>query len=241
MFAFGRVIEEGTDRSVSNILANECRLYITVQTVTRPRPGRRSPMRSRRRTTPRAGAYSARRTTSFCRHGVQAVGIDRIVAEARVAKMTLYRHFRSKDGLVAAVLDLREELWINRWLIAESRRRAQTPRGRLLVIFEMFDDWFRRADYEGCLFNNTLLEDHDPASPVRLASIVKRSRVLAFLRSLAEEAGARDPDTLARQWQMLMSGAMIAVSRETSTLRSARGTLGRCSWGASDRLNSSAR
>jgi AcrR family transcriptional regulator len=148
----------------------------------------------------------------FCRHGVQAVGIDRIVAEARVAKMTLYRHFRSKDGLVVAVLDLREELWINRWIIAESRRRAETPRGRLLAIFEMFDDWFRRADYEGCLFNNTLLEDHDPASPVRLASIVKRSRIVAFLRSLAEEAGARDPDTLARQWQMLMSGAMIAGS-----------------------------
>jgi AcrR family transcriptional regulator len=148
----------------------------------------------------------------FCRHGVQAIGIDRIVAEARVAKMTLYRHFRSKDDLAVAVLDLREELWLHGWLITESGRRAETPHGRLLVIFEMFDDWFRRADYEGCLFNNTLLEDHDPASPVRLASIVKRSRVLAFLRSLAEEAGARDPDTLARQWQMLMSGAMIAGS-----------------------------
>ncbi|MGH3141072.1 MAG: TetR/AcrR family transcriptional regulator [Gaiellales bacterium] len=146
----------------------------------------------------------------FCQHGVQAIGIDRIVAEAGVAKMTLYRHFRSKDDLVVAVLDLREELWINRWVIAESRRRAETARGRLLVIFEMFDDWFRRADYEGCLFNNTLLEDHDPASPARLASIVKRSHIVAFLRSLAEEAGARHPDALARQWQMLMSGAMMA-------------------------------
>jgi AcrR family transcriptional regulator len=147
----------------------------------------------------------------FCRQGVQAIGIDRIVAEAGVAKMTLYRHFRSKDALVVAVLDLREELWINRWVIAESRSRAETPGGRLLVIFEMFDDWFRRADYEGCLFNNTLLEDHDVASQVRLASIVKRSRIRAFLRSLAEEAGARDPDSLASQWQMLMSGAMMAA------------------------------
>jgi AcrR family transcriptional regulator len=146
----------------------------------------------------------------FCRHGVQSIGIDRIVAEAGVAKMTLYRHFRSKEDLVVAVLDLREELWINRWVIAESRRRAETPRGRLLVIFEMLDDWFRRADYEGCLFNNTLLEDHDPASPARLVSIVKRSHIKTFLRSLAEEAGARDPETLAGQWQMLMSGAMMA-------------------------------
>ena len=148
----------------------------------------------------------------FCRHGVQTIGIDRIVAEAGVAKMTLYRHFRSKEALVVAVLDLREELWTHRWIAAESRRRAEAPRERLLVIFEMLDDWFRRADYEGCLFNNTLLEDHDPASPIRLASIVKRSHVLAVLRSLAEEADARDPEALARQWQMLMSGAMIAAA-----------------------------
>ena len=148
----------------------------------------------------------------FCRHGVQTIGIDRIVAEAGVAKMTLYRHFRSKEALVVAVLDLREELWIHRWIAAESRRRAEAPRERLLVIFEMLDDWFRRADYEGCLFNNTLLEDHDPGSPIRLASIVKRSHVIAVLRSLAEEAGARDPEALGRQWQMLMSGAMIAAA-----------------------------
>jgi AcrR family transcriptional regulator len=148
----------------------------------------------------------------FCRHGVQTIGIDRIVAEAGVAKMTLYRHFGSKEALVVAVLDLREELWTNRWIAAESRRRAEAPRERLLVVFEMFDDWFRRADYEGCLFNNTLLEEHDPASPIRLASIVKRSHVVAVLRSLAEEAGARDPEALGRQWQMLMSGAMIAAA-----------------------------
>jgi AcrR family transcriptional regulator len=148
----------------------------------------------------------------FCRHGVQTIGIDRIVAEAGVAKMTLYRHFRSKEALVVAVLDLREELWINRWIAAESRRRAEAPRERLLVIFEMLHDWFRQPDYEGCLFNNTLLEDHDPASPIRIASIVKRSHVVAVLRSLAEEAGAGDPEALARQWQMLMSGAMIAAA-----------------------------
>jgi AcrR family transcriptional regulator len=148
----------------------------------------------------------------FCTHGVRTIGIDRIVAEAGVAKMTLYRHFRSKDDLVLAVLDLREELWTNRWLIAEARQRGQTPREQLLAVFGLFDDWFRQADYEGCLFNNSLLEAHDPHSPIRAASVVKRSHVRAFLRSLAEAAGASDPDTLARQWQMLMSGAMVAAA-----------------------------
>jgi AcrR family transcriptional regulator len=146
----------------------------------------------------------------FCRQGVQATGIDRIVAEAGVAKMTLYRHFRSKDELVLAVLDLREELWSKRWLIAEAKRRGDTPREQLLAIFDLFDGWFHQPDYEGCLLNNVLLESRE--RPIQAACIAKRNYVLAFLRTLTEEAGARDPDTLARQWQMLMTGAMVGAA-----------------------------
>lgn len=146
----------------------------------------------------------------FCSQGVQATGIDRIVAEAGVAKMTLYRHFRSKEELVLAVLDLREELWSNRWLIAEAKRRGDTPREQLLAIFDLFDGWFHQADYEGCLLNNVLLESRE--RPIRAACIAKRNNVLAFLRSLTEQAGVRDPDTVARQWQMLMTGAMVEVA-----------------------------
>jgi AcrR family transcriptional regulator len=146
----------------------------------------------------------------FCSQGVQATGIDRIVAEAGVAKMTLYRHFRSKEELVLAVLDLREELWTKRWLIAEATRRGNTPRERLLAIFDLFDGWFHQPDYEGCLLNNVLLESRD--LPIRAACIAKRDNVLAFLQSLTEEAGVRDPDTLARQWRMLMTGAMVEVA-----------------------------
>jgi AcrR family transcriptional regulator len=146
----------------------------------------------------------------FCSQGVHATGIDRVVAEAGVAKMTLYRHFRSKEDLVLAVLDLREELWSNRWLIAEATRRGDTPRERLLAIFDLFDGWFHQPDYEGCLLNNVLLESRD--LPIRAACIAKRDNVLAFLQSLTEEAAVRDPDTLARQWRMLMTGAMVEVA-----------------------------
>ena len=64
----------------------------------------------------------------FCREGINAVGIDRIVAAAGVAKMSLYRHFRSKEELVLAVLDLREKLWKVDWLEAEVERRAPPRR-----------------------------------------------------------------------------------------------------------------
>ena len=97
----------------------------------------------------------------FCRHGIGAVGVDTIIDQSGVAKMTLYRHFRSKDDLVLAVLERREELWTQGWLVAEVKRRASDPAERLLAIFDVFDGWFRRRSFEGCLFVNALLEIED--------------------------------------------------------------------------------
>jgi AcrR family transcriptional regulator len=147
----------------------------------------------------------------FCRHGIHPTGIDRIVVEARVAKMTLYKHFASKQALALAVLDLREELWTQWWLEDEVRRRAGTPVTRLLAIFDVFDGWFRREDYEGCLFTNTLLESPTD-SPIFAGGVEKRANVRSFVRDLAHDAGARDPEDLARKWQLLMTGAIVAAS-----------------------------
>jgi AcrR family transcriptional regulator len=147
----------------------------------------------------------------FTYHGVQAVGIERVITEAGVSKATLYRHFKSKDDLVLAVLDLRQELWTERWLVTESRRRGATPTEQLLAVFDAFDDWFRRGDYEGCFFVNTLLESH--REPTAAASIAKLQNVRAFLETLAEAAGSPDPEVLASDWQLLMLGAIVAAVR----------------------------
>ena len=148
----------------------------------------------------------------FSRHGVQAVGIDRIIAEAGIAKATLYRHFRSKEELVVAALERRETLWTRDWLEQEIRRRARKPETRLLAIFDAFDDWFRRDDYESCLFINTLRETHDRASAIGSDSIAHLANVRDVVRELADEAGIPDPDGLARQWQLLMAGAITAAA-----------------------------
>jgi AcrR family transcriptional regulator len=162
----------------------------------------------------------------FCRQGINAVGIDRIVAEAGVAKMSLYRHFRSKEELVLAVLELREKLWRVDWLEAEVERRAPPGKARLLAIFELFDEWFRRDDYEGCLFINTLLEVHDRGNPIHAAAAEKRARIRALLRRWAEEAGIADPDTFAWQYQMLMNGAIVAAHDTEIDLRWMRSVAG---------------
>ncbi len=148
----------------------------------------------------------------FCRHGVHAVGVDRIIAEAAIAKATLYKHFGSKEELVLAVLERREDVWSRGWLEQEIKRRAGTPRARLLAIFDVFDEWFRRDDYESCLFANTLLETHDRTSPIARASLAALANVHALIRNLAEEAGIADPDDFARQWQLIMLGSITAAA-----------------------------
>jgi AcrR family transcriptional regulator len=94
----------------------------------------------------------------FSRHGVRAVGVDRIVAESGVAKMSLYRHFPSKDDLVLTFLQEREQRWTNGWLRAEAERRGDSAAGRMLAIFDVFGEWFVVEDFEGCSFINVLLE-----------------------------------------------------------------------------------
>jgi AcrR family transcriptional regulator len=147
----------------------------------------------------------------FRRHGLQAIGIDRIIAEAGVAKMTLYRHFRSKDELVLAVLDLREQLWARSWLEWEVERRGGTAEARLLAAFDVFDDWFRRDDYEACSFINVLLEMGAP-HPAGEACVRHLENIRAGVRRLAEEAGIRDTDSFARSWHILMKGSIVAAA-----------------------------
>lgn len=147
----------------------------------------------------------------FSRRGVRAVGIDVIIAEAGVAKMTLYRHFPSKDDLVLAFLDRREQLWTKGWLEATVARRAVAPRERLLAIFDVFDEWFHRDDFEGCSFINVLLETFEPDHRVREASVGHLAHIRDFLRGLAKDAGAARPDDLARKWHILMKGSIVAA------------------------------
>lgn len=147
----------------------------------------------------------------FSRHGIRAVGVDTISARSGVAKMTLYRHYPSKDDLALAFLRRREELWTRSWLQQEVERRARTPAERLLAVFDVFDKWFRRSDFEGCSFIKALLEHGDRGHPVRKAAQAHIETIRAFLKQLAADAGVRDADAFARQFQMVMMGCIVAA------------------------------
>jgi AcrR family transcriptional regulator len=149
----------------------------------------------------------------FSRHGTRAVGVDRIIAESGAAKMTLYRNFASKDELILAFLDRREERWTRAWLQSEVEARADAPAQRLLAIFDVFGEWFERDDFEGCSFINVMLEVTDGDHPVRAASVAHLAAIRGYVAGLAEQAGipADDADAFARQWHILMKGSIVAA------------------------------
>ena len=147
----------------------------------------------------------------FSRHGVRAVGVDAVVAGSGVAKKTLYFHYPSKGKLALAFLQRREELWTRAWLQEGVNSRARRPADRLLAVFDMFNSWFHRSDYEGCAFIRVLFEHDDPKHPIRKSTEDHIRTVRDFVRQLAEEARVRDPDGFARQWQIVMMGSIIAA------------------------------
>ncbi len=163
----------------------------------------------------------------FNEKGVRAVGVDAIIARAGVAKATFYHHFPSKDDLVKAYLQRREQLWTREFLEAELKKRADTPRGRLLAIFDVFDEWFHRDDFEGCPFLRTLFETFEESAPqqntVAAAARLHLANIRDIVRRNAEEAGLARPDELAQKWQMLMAGSIVfAGYGERMAARSAR-------------------
>ena len=147
----------------------------------------------------------------FCRNGIRSVGIDTIVERSNVAKMTVYRHFRSKDDLVLAVLERREDLWTRQWLQAAVKRQSEDPGDRLLAIFDVFDGWFRRRNFEGCLFVNALLEIEDRKNPIHRACRKQLTHIRSFVEDLARDAGIAETEPFARQWHILMKGSIVAA------------------------------
>ncbi len=147
----------------------------------------------------------------FAHQGTRPVGVDAIIEKSGVAKMTLYRHFKSKQDLVLAFLDRRAALWTEGWLIREIGLRAKDPRNRLLAIFDAYHDWFQIEDFEGCTFINVLLE-YQAGNPLRVAAAGHLARIRGFVLDLARQAGLRDVPDFCETWLMLMKGSIISAA-----------------------------
>jgi AcrR family transcriptional regulator len=142
----------------------------------------------------------------FYSEGIRAVGVDRIAAEARVSKMTLYRHFPTKDDLVVAFLDQRDEP--ARAMLTAAIQVGDTPRDRLLAPFRVLERWFTSEGFRGCPFMNASLELADPGHPAHAVAERHKNATRDQFAVLARKAAIADPDALADELAILFDGAI---------------------------------
>jgi AcrR family transcriptional regulator len=144
----------------------------------------------------------------FYEEGVHTVGVDRIVERAGVAKATLYTLFGNKEGLVRAYLMARDEGIRGR--MTRRLARYTTSRERLLGVFDVQGLMFSEPGFRGCAFARANAEAPEGTS-VEEVSETHRTWLRSLLFDLAEEAGARNPEELARQLMLLYDGAAISA------------------------------
>jgi AcrR family transcriptional regulator len=156
----------------------------------------------------------------FYDEGVHTVGIDRVIERAGVAKATLYSAFGSKEALVSAYLERRHAGTRDR-LDEALATRWETPRDRLLGIFDVIGERIAEPGFRGCAFVNASAES--PAGGlVEQAANASRAWTRARFLELAAAAGARDPVLLAQQLMLLYDGASVAWRMDRDATAAAR-------------------
>lgn len=142
----------------------------------------------------------------FYARGTRAVGVDLIIAESGVAKATFYKHFPAKDELVVAYLDKVDGIWSGQ-LRAAAAAAGDSASDQLVGMFDALATACRREGYRGCAFINTAAEAA-AGSAVHRRTIDHKESVRAWVTGLAGQAGAHDPEALARTLTLLLDGGL---------------------------------
>jgi AcrR family transcriptional regulator len=151
-------------------------------------------------------------TALFQEEGIGAVGVNRIIGQADVAPMTLYRQFGSKDALVAATLEQWGAQWLYRLADAVDRR-GDDPGDRFDGLWDALEEWFAADDFRGSFIANAATELRgEPDHPAHARIAHHRMAVRQLLEDLAKAAGADDTAALAAQLQLLLDGAISAAA-----------------------------
>ena len=145
----------------------------------------------------------------FYRRGVRAVGVDLIVEEAGVAKTSLYRHFRTKDDLIAAFLHREDEDFWRCW-DNTTQRHLSDPEAELEAQLKWIGERVSRPNYRGCPQLNVAAEFPDLDHPARAVATEHKKELRRRLRNLAEHLRAKRPDELAAQLSLLVNGAFVS-------------------------------
>ena len=163
-------------------------------------------------------------TRLFREEGIHTTSVDRVIAEADVAPMTVYRHFAGKDELVTATLERWSERWLG-WLRSEAARGGDDPRARLEGLWDALEKWFADERFRGSYVDNVASELRaKPGHPAQAPVAAHRAALRELLQDLATAAGAASPAGAALQLQTLIDGAtaVAVIDRQPGAAASAR-------------------
>lgn len=144
----------------------------------------------------------------FYAEGVRAVGIDRIIAESDVAKMSFYRHFPSKTDLVCAFLEERHDRWMT-WFRARFEQLSERKASKLPVVADVLQEWFASKDFCGCAFINILAETTQADTRQRAIAQSHKEDLRSVLEEIARSDGIARPQATARRALMIVEGAIV--------------------------------
>lgn len=164
----------------------------------------------------------------FYQDGYRATGIDRIIAESGVAKMSLYRHFSSKDELISAFLEARHGVWMT-WFETEMAARLARKR-ELAVIADALGAWFRQDDFRGCAFINIVAESGQGENAGHVQQAAEHKDALAaYVVALARDLGLRKPAAVADEAMLCIEGMIVRfqMTGDAAVIRTGRRMLTR--------------
>jgi AcrR family transcriptional regulator len=159
----------------------------------------------------------------FQTRGINATGVDTIVAEADIAKMTLYKYFRTKEELILAVLRQADEE-MRSWIAKRLAQPNVKPSEKLLKFVDAMEEWINAPDFSGLPFQKASSEFPQAENPIHRFSAEISAGFRAYVAELAAESGAKDPQALAMQLSMLIEGAAMTeqIARGSGAAASAR-------------------
>ncbi|PPD49476.1 MAG: TetR family transcriptional regulator [Methylobacter sp.] len=145
----------------------------------------------------------------FYSQGIRATGVDAIAKAANTTKMSLYKYFPSKDELVVAFLRKRDEDF-RLWFVAQIDSKADTPKAKLLAIFDVVSEWMAIPEFRGCAFINAAAEFPLEGNPVHQVSAEFYDKFRGYIADLARQCGSTHPESLALQLSLLIEGAIVS-------------------------------
>lgn len=143
----------------------------------------------------------------FNEQGIRATGINSILKEAGVSKMSLYKYYASKNDLIVAYLLRQEILFMSRY--ENIAAKMICPKEKLLAMLDVYNDLIQSGEFRGSPFLNAISEFPIKDDPVHQAALGIIHNFREHILNLANQCGVSQPKTLASQIAMLMHGSIL--------------------------------